>query len=375
MWTLPIYQDLTTDQRLVIDLPLDESHVITGPPGSGKTVMAVYRAQALQKLNEPTMLLMYGKLLSTYTKGAIKSLGVLESTVSTMHAWFPKWFKEVYGELPPMIDKWNFDWHESFEIVGRNPAPEQLRQHVIIDEGQDLPREFYQLLGAISRSATVFADENQMIKSDGGSKIKGICAALGTDSQSNLNCNFRNTRSIAVVSGHFYTGAGSAPVELRESAEDGDQPVLDEHGGINEAIEFLVNFEKAHIAEQIGLLLPYDSIMKSFLNGLKGKTANPVEVYSSNSTVSRLAPSVDFSKPGIKVINWQSAKGLEFDTVALLELQQYKNNESSAESFRMKMYMLTSRAKRELYFMYSGEGEPAIIQTLPLSEGLLDDWR
>lgn len=374
MWTLPIYQDLTPDQRLVIDLPLDESHVITGPPGSGKTVMAVYRAQALQKLNEPTILLMYGKLLSTYTKGALKSLGVSEATVSTMHAWFPKWFKDVYGETPPMIDKWTFDWNEAFEIVGRNPVPEKLRQHVIIDEGQDLPREFYILLRAISRSATVFADENQTIH-ETCSTILEISAALGISSRSNLSCNFRNTRSIAVVSGHFYTGAGSPPVELRESADDGDQPVLDEQGGLKDAIDFLVNFEKAHIAEQIGLLLPYNSSMKSFLNRLKGKTANPVEVYSSNSTVSQLAPSVDFSKPGIKVINWQSAKGLEFDTVALLELQQYKNNDSSAESFRMKMYMLTSRAKRELYFMYSGEGEPAIIRTLPLSEGLLDDWR
>jgi len=371
MWTLPVYQDLTPDQRSVIDLPLDQSHLVTGPPGSGKTVMAVYRAQALQKRGEPTMLIMYSKLLSTYTKDALESLGVEEGSTSTMHAWFHKWFKRVYGDEPPTIDKFTFDWDACLEIVGRNPAPEKLRQHVIIDEGQDLPKRLYQLLRFTTRSITVFADENQSIWDENATNDE-IAAAAGIRQRAQLLRNFRNTRAIGRVSAHFYTGAGSPPVEMRESAEDGDLPVLDEYDSVKSSVDFIVNFERSHPADQIGVLVQYNATMKKLLNRLKDKTVRPVEVYSSDEAIQAKGTPVDFSRPGIKIINWASAKGLEFDSVLLPELQTFRGDASN-DNFRMRMYMLTSRARRELYFQYSGTGEPAVIKTLPMEH--IDDWR
>ncbi len=79
--------DLTDNQRAVIELPLKESHLITGPPGSGKTVMALYRAQALSRMGEPIKLLMFNKLLSLYTSGALSGIGVDDGSVSTYHSW------------------------------------------------------------------------------------------------------------------------------------------------------------------------------------------------------------------------------------------------------------------------------------------------
>lgn len=372
MWRLPTYQDLTPDQKIVIDLPLDVPHLVTGPPGSGKTVMAVYRAQALSRAHEPTMLLMFGKLLSLYTRGALRSLKVDESSVSTYHSWFPRWFENAYGEKPPMVDQWTFDWTGCFSIVGANPPPEKLRTHVIVDEGQDMPPDFYMVLRAITRSMTVFADENQIL-TDTNSTNEQICAAGGIKSRGRLERNFRNTRAVAAVSSHFWTGAGDPPVELRDSAEDGDAPVLDHDATLNDTIQRIATFEKANSKQQIGVLLPYVGQVEKFFNRLKGKTRNGPEVYLSEKKRMTGKTPLDFSKPGVKIVTWASAKGLEFDTVFLPELQSLKSNDPSAERFRMRMYVLTSRAKRELYFLYSGEGDPPLISTLPLS--LLDDWR
>lgn len=372
MWRLPTYQDLTPDQKAVIDLPLDVPRLVTGPPGSGKTVMAVYRAQALSRAKEPTILLMFGKLLSLYTRGALRSLNIAESSVTTYHSWFPRWFKAAYGRHPPMVDRWTFDWTGCFGIVGANPPPERLRTHVIVDEGQDMPPAFYMVLRAIARSMTVFADENQIL-TEANSTNEQICAAGGITSRSRLERNFRNTRAIANVSSHFWTGAGDPPVELRDSAEDGDAPVLDHDATLSDTIQRIATFEKANSKQQIGVLLPYAPQVEKFFNRLKGKTRNGPEVYLSEQKRMVGRTPLDFAKPGVKILTWASGKGLEFDTVFLPELQAFRSNEASGERFRMRMYVLTSRAKRELYFLYSGEGEPPIISTLPLAR--IDDWR
>jgi superfamily I DNA/RNA helicase len=111
--------------------------------------------------------------------------------------------------------------------------------------------------------------------------------------------------------------------------------------------------------------------VKEFYNRLDRKTANPVQMYLSDMPPGKRR--VDFSTPGVKVITWASTKGLEFDTVFLPELQQYRYQDPAADLFRKKMYVLTSRAKKELFFLYSGEGKPPILDALPLGD--LDDWR
>lgn len=372
MGFLPVRQDLTPDQQRVIELPLDVSHLVTGPPGSGKTVMALYRAHALARVGEPVMLLMFSKLLSRYAEGALGGLSVEETAVSTYHSWFPKWFKAAYSQQPPMISRYEFDWAACIGIVGNHPAPEKLRPHVLVDEGQDMPQEFYLFLRLICRSMTVFADENQILM-DHNSTNEEIRIAGNITSTARLERNFRNTRAIARVSSHFWTGAGDPPVELRDSAEDGDFPVLDRDPALNDTIQRIVTFERANSTQQIGVLLPYTKLVKRFLNRLRGKTVNPVQYYLSKDGSRAPESFPDFGKPGIKILTWASTKGLEFDTVFLPELQAYKASNPSDERFRMQMYVLASRARRELFFIYSGTGEPTILSTLPMDD--IDDWR
>ena len=100
MLQLPDFNALSEEQDDILDLPLDVSTLITGPPGTGKTIMAIYRAQMLDKARRPTLLLMYGKLLSTYTKAAVKESGI-DGVVSTYHSWFPRFYQETYGSRPP----------------------------------------------------------------------------------------------------------------------------------------------------------------------------------------------------------------------------------------------------------------------------------
>lgn len=46
---LPKYSDLTDEQRVIVNLPLDKNHLVTGAPGTGKSVIAIYRVSDMQK--------------------------------------------------------------------------------------------------------------------------------------------------------------------------------------------------------------------------------------------------------------------------------------------------------------------------------------
>lgn len=369
MLHLPDFAALSPEQDDVLDLPLDSSVIVTGPPGTGKTIIAIWRANMLHRSERPTLLLMYGKLLSGYTHAAVEKSGT-DGVVSTYHSWFPRFFKEAYGMSPPKVDRYNFDWDECKKVIMQSPVPAAERRHIIVDEGQDLPQDFFLVLRLISRSMTILADENQRITSD-QSTIEEIKAVTGIHEVRTLTTNYRNTRPIAEFAAEFYTGLPTGRPQLPPPSRRGERPALYGHRNLYDAVAQIVAYERANPDRSIGVMVPYTVQVKSLYNRLSGKTRAPVQGYLSNQRGHGM-PQLDFSKPGVKLVTWASAKGLEFDTVFLPELQSFKGDPRS-DDFRMKMYVLASRAKSQLFLQYSGEGVPAIIRELP--SGLFEDRR
>ncbi|WP_020145919.1 3'-5' exonuclease [Terracoccus sp. 273MFTsu3.1] len=369
MLHLPDFSALSEEQDDVLDLPLDSSVIVTGPPGTGKTIIAIWRANMLHRSERPTLLLMYGKLLSSYTQAAVKTSGT-DGVVSTYHRWFPQFFKEAYGVSPPKVDRYNFDWGECKKVIMTSPVPPAERRHIIVDEGQDLPQDFFLVLRLVSRSMTILADENQRITSD-QSTIAEIKAATGIREVRCLTTNYRNTRAIAEFAAEFYTGLASGRPRLPPPSRNGERPSLHAHSNLYDTVSQIVSYERTFPDKSIGVMVPYSAQVKSFYNRLSGKTRVPVQGYLSSQPGLGM-PQLDFSKPGVKLVTWASAKGLEFDTVFLPELQTFKGDPRS-DDFRMKMYVLASRAKSQLFLQYSGEGVPAIVNELPSS--LFEDRR
>ncbi len=369
MLELPDYNALSTEQENILDIPLGESVIVVGPPGTGKTVMAIYRAQAMHKQGLNTVLLMYGKLLSQYTQAAVKALEI-DGAVSTYHRWFPQLWKSLYDENPPKVDTWVFDWDRCVEQLIRKP-PNKRDLHIIVDEGQDMPKEFYLMLRNLGASLTVFADENQAL-TEQNSTIEEIQMMSGITEIRQLRHNYRNTRPIAELAAHFYTGLRSGIPDLPLKAARGEKPSLQQYKNMFHELAAITTYEKNYPKDTIGVLVPFRNQVTSVLNRLKDKTQNPVQVYMSQAPRADPLPKIDFGSPGIKVVTYASAKGLEFHAVFLPELQSVLGDPAS-DNLRMKMYVLCSRAKRVLNLAYSGDGAPELVEQLPLQ--LLEDRR
>jgi superfamily I DNA/RNA helicase len=71
----------------------------------------------------------------------------------------------------------------------------------------------------------------------------------------------------------------------------------------------------------------------------------------------------------VLVINRASAKGLEFEAVFIVELQNARIDSDRLDFFRMGMYVMCSRARKALFLAWHGTArdKPAILGYLPKS--------
>ena len=172
MLKLPSYQQLSKEQDTINNLPLNDSFLVIGPPGTGKTVLAIYRSAMFKRVNKYSNFILYTRPLRQYIEQATKEVQV-DGIASTFHSWFYNWYRENFYRSPPEKTPFEFDWSEVFRDLNVSQRKFEQYDHLIIDEGQDFPKEFYLAMRLIARNITVFADENQRI-TDKHSNFKDI---------------------------------------------------------------------------------------------------------------------------------------------------------------------------------------------------------
>jgi DNA helicase IV len=360
---LPNFRDLSIEQDKIYNLPLTTNYLVTGPPGTGKTVIALYRASMYAKLKKKPILLALSKLLTSYTNGAARELSIAGS-ILTYHSWVFTTYRDKFKVSPPEIDRFVYDWGQMTPKLIMASTADNAKPCLLIDEGQDLPPDFYTAVSFMADQLTVFADENQRISST-QSTFADIRSRGNIKNEHKLTRNYRNSKEIAEVAAYFYAGLPTGKPDLPDRR--GNLPVIKQTPNLDAAIEFITTFEKNNAHLQIGIFTKGHALQGLIQKKLAAvSTKNPVQAYQSGKD-----DMPNFDSPGIKLVQFQSAKGLEFDAVFIPEINQLQLDLESLDT-KMMFYVLLSRAREHLFITYSGSDKPKLLNLFPEE---LVEWR
>jgi len=380
-FVLPGIQDLNQDQDAALALPLEGQHLIIGGPGTGKSVVALLRARRLAAEENQYRVLVYNHLLN----GANRHLfGLMEPLVSkTWDKWFRDMFRHIFHEEVPIIPQVDpkayqpIDW-EAVEnaIAGLVGADLPLGQghFILIDEGQDMPPQFYFALVSWGvENFYVVADQNQQLQPDRGSSRQEIENALAIDPADTLELrvNYRNSRPIARLAQHLCPADPAVPMpDLPAPIPGSTPPELWTYGAagqpsLNDVIVRILQLSDRFPRKLIGIISPNNQVRMRFCNALNfanPKLDNgrpPVQTYAAGQE-----EPLEFGKGGIMVINAQSCKGLEFDIVILADIDRHQPI-TDLYVLRSRFYVMVARGREQVILLRTGEPSPVVEGLLP----------
>ncbi|GAA2612023.1 AAA family ATPase [Streptomyces axinellae] len=355
---IPSLLDLESEQRAVVDLPLHGSHVVTGTPGAGKSVLAVYRAWALATAGRRVALVTRANLLHQYLAQLAPDL-TEALQVTTYHLWVRAFWDRSFRSEPPRTDEegWSYDWIEmQRECIERRARS---NSHLVIDEGQNLPLGFYQLCRILGVGVTVFADENQLIHDD-ESTIADICRTLTPNTDPLVLWeNRRNSREIATLASEFRVGTWS---EVPIPARRGSTPALLKVPSLRAFLTGVSRYFNAHPDRSIGIICRSVRVLREAQSELTALgLAKHTQAYVYDDPY---RAAIDFSTQPIRLLSTASMKGLEFDSVFVPDLDAYTEDPTGVAA-RLRLLLLCTRAREDLHFAHRGDQEPAILSGIP----------
>ncbi len=374
---LPGIQDLSKEQEAARALPKEGQHLIVGGPGTGKTVLALIRARRHARDRDSHVFLVHNRLLHRW---GVQLAGETVSS-TTWTKWFGRKIWEITGQLLPTKGSdppggfQPIDWDAVLELVKR-VGPLRDAPYLVIDEGQDMPPEFYRSLVRLGfERFFVAADQNQQI-TDAHSSRKDIETELGINTKDvvELTDNYRNSAPVAKLARVFYTDDPASP-----------RPVLPERWGVpasivyypperfDEICERIVRLVDRDPTKMVGVLAPNNYVRQRYLDGLCAAEGDALD--HDPPTIETFhgdhRPDVRFDEGGILVINCQACKGLEFDVAVLADIDQHYYRPDDREAAMKLFYVMVARAREQVVLLRQDGAESRIELILPRDRAVL----
>jgi DNA helicase IV len=343
---LPTLAKLTPEQTAVfMNAPLS-SILVVGPPGTGKTSCALWKARIVSSspYSRNVIVVTRNRLLAALASHISQDHGGAPVESSTMHKVLAKDFHaRSFGSPIPKVEEYVYDWDQiitMYDAAGAQPTVD----HLIVDEGQNLPIKFFVWARRfLAKEMSVFADEDQTTDV-GGSKLAEFKQA-GYTGTVPLTQNHRNSQEIADLVACFHV-KGRIPAAPAQRGKGSDVPQLLAVSSWQElAVKVMTRLQNQ--AVPIGVILYKQRHINEFHAVLMKLAPADARVDSYTSESPRgVERAIMMREKGITVISGESATGLEFNVVYLQDLD--RSLPMTVDVDYRRLYMLCSRARDSL---------------------------
>lgn len=362
------FKDLSEPQQEIINLRSDKNYVIQGGAGTGKTVIALYRAKKMSDENRKSIILVHNIPLKKYIENAIQVLGIRENcTTWTYHVWLGRiYLSGKSKEVPLKKDigngikqKENYDFDKILDDLEnkRIEISADCNCNIIIDETQDFPPKLLRFIKRVSeilgKSLTCLIDPNQSIHNTETSLVE-VLTEIKVESARTLDTNYRSTKESAEVAKLFWSHKGIFPQTLKS----GQKPTMVSCSSVDEQIRKIAsiaaryNFKDGLEGKTIGIFVNEKREGLKMYDALGDELGKKYIQYRLSVEDDRKEDDdptkIDFTKPGVKIFTYDTIKGLDFDAIVIGDNINYQND----EVYKNTLYMTLTRATSDIYICY-----------------------
>ncbi|MDD3120373.1 MAG: AAA family ATPase [Candidatus Gracilibacteria bacterium] len=329
--------DLTEDQKIIYNSPIElgKNILVEGGPGTGKTTLLFLIAQKIKNQGLDFRIITLQNNLKNFLKD---SFGDLDKHV--INAWGTSDIEknpEMRGLMYDLANHYNLSFTNNFfsknfnneqrnnklkELLDKVKIDGKLKNYynkriILIDEVQDLPPLYFEIIKELFKTIYVFGDKNQQIN-DWGTEINDLIQILNINIKSRyyLNINFRN--SIQIYNFAKLTGIKDENLEIINNSSKVEIIT----GNYNE-IKEIENIISDNIGNNIAIITNYNN--QNNFSKIKG-----IQIVNSNKDYIKLDTYDNFC------LHWKNNKGLEFDIVILVGF-------TKEQFFTKEMYVSITR--------------------------------
>ena len=304
------------DQLDLIEYTNDKSMLVAGCAGSGKSIIAMHKAERLYAEGEDVILIAYTKSLNSYMR------------VGKPDASF------------------RFYYHYQWKKLNMPKA-----DYIIVDEIQDFTREEIQeFIDAAKKCFLFFGDTAQSIYRQYGKQtltIAQIAEMTGLNTLQLFN-NYRLPRPVAKITQNY---VGVDVPEYKEKVyqnKETELPRFVHTKTIEEEFKIITQIIAQHQNKSIGILYHSNEAVLQMNKQMIERGIQCEFKYNDTEGEKQNVSNLNFKTLVPKIMTYHSAKGLQFDIVILPGY----NGAFDVES-RKALYVAMTRTMCKLYVLYS----------------------
>lgn len=375
-------QELDNEQRSLIEIPTaDGNHLVTGPPGCGKTNILLLRASYLRSagLGNCIILVFTRTLREFIAAGSSRPTMLPPDRIHTHAAWTLNLLRQLGQPFEPSQpdlphDDARRERHQAIErAVQRAGLDNSYYDSILLDEVQDYWACEVELLSRLTRRLFTVGDNRQRIYD----RNEGLNAALNIGCEEHrLHYHYRMGSKICRAADQILSRQDDDRLENYCQYDDREQPSrvsVHPSGSLQEQLELLAK-------NIVGQLRAYPDQMLGVF-ALRNRTVNQIVEFLYQTEQSELVDNILVqsneeedrtfdSDCRVIVSTLHSAKGTEFRSVHFIAADDFPH------FTREKAFTAITRAKTTLDVYHSqpmkGEFESALAQpTTPSLDGIL----